>query len=100
MKVKELHHFISVREAIPLVSEHDCITIVTASASRHLHHQGVVFKPLEHATLLMRTSLFMRADNSSKLVNGFARAYLRHRQNKPVQKDLFGFGEYPGIAVG
>jgi DNA-binding transcriptional LysR family regulator len=100
VKIKELHHFMSVNEAIALVTEQDCIAIVTASASRQLHHQGVVFRPLEHAAFRMHTSLIMRADNNVRLVNGFARAYLKHHQTKPVQKDLFGFGEGLGIAVG
>ncbi|MEO6804839.1 MAG: LysR substrate-binding domain-containing protein [Edaphobacter sp.] len=87
--IGELHHIMSVQEALPLVSEHNCVAFITESTARRTYCEGVVFRPLAEGAFLLQTSLIMRGDNQSRLINAFVRSYLKQFQRKAPQRELF-----------
>jgi hypothetical protein len=85
--VQEIQHIMTVQEGLPLIVHHNCAAFVTHSTARGTTHEGVVFRPIEQEVLHLKTSLVIRADNRSRLVNDFARTYIRQFQRKPAIRD-------------
>ncbi|WP_213804995.1 LysR family transcriptional regulator [Granulicella sp. dw_53] len=85
INVKEVQHILTAQEAYPLILEQDCITFLTQSTALRAREDGIVFRPLRDEELVLHTSLFLRADNDSRLVNSFVRSYLRALRNKGSQ---------------
>jgi DNA-binding transcriptional LysR family regulator len=83
--IAEIQHVMSLQEVLPLVADQGCIAFVSASTARLTHYAGVVFRPMMHDELLLQTFLILRSDNTSRLVNQFARAYLRLVKQNPQQ---------------
>jgi DNA-binding transcriptional LysR family regulator len=85
IRVKEVQHILTAEEALPLVAEQDYVSFVTQSTASRSQQAGVVFRPIRDEELLLHTSLIMRADNESRLVNNFVRTYLKTFQRKGPQ---------------
>jgi DNA-binding transcriptional LysR family regulator len=88
ISIVEIQHFMTAKEAISLVSGHDCVALLTDVSAGDLRHEGVVFRPLNDDPLLLRTVLLMRADNASRLVNNFGRTYIRQFKRKGPQSEF------------
>ena len=82
INVKEVQHVLTAQEALPLVADQDYVSFVTQSTARRTQQAGVVFRPISDEEMLLHTSLIMRADNDSRLVNSFVRTYLKTLQRK------------------
>ncbi len=74
---KEVHHVVTPEEAIRLVVEHAGIALTARAAALSNRQPGVIMKPLAEDRLLIKTYLALRANESSRMVNEFARAFLR-----------------------
>jgi DNA-binding transcriptional LysR family regulator len=74
---KEVHHVVTPEEAIRLVIEHAGVALTARSAALSNRQPGVIMKPLGEAQLIVKTYLALRANESSRMVNEFARAFLR-----------------------
>jgi LysR family transcriptional regulator, benzoate and cis,cis-muconate-responsive activator of ben and cat genes len=74
---KDLHHIVTPEEAIHLVLEHAGVTFLSKAAAMSQRRRGIVAKPLAEESLKITTYLALRADNSSRMLNEFARAFLR-----------------------
>ena len=74
---KYAHDIITEQQAVELVSEHVGVAILTKPATRSLHADGVVVKPLCDTSLWFETSVIMRAGDDSRVVNEFVRSFLR-----------------------
>jgi hypothetical protein len=74
---KHTHEVITPEEAIYLVSEHLGVAILTKAFAVGLHPEGVVVKSLSEPSLRFEACVIMRADDDSRLVNEFARSFLR-----------------------
>jgi DNA-binding transcriptional LysR family regulator len=85
--VKEVQHILTAQESLPLVAEHGYISFVTQSTAMRTRYPGVVFRPIRDKELFLQTSLIMRAENDSRLVNSFVRAYLKTFQRKAPQSE-------------
>ena len=85
--VKEVQHILTAQEALPLVAEQGYISFVTQSTAMCTQYPGVVFRPIRDKELVLQTSLIMRAENDSRLVNSFVRAYLKTFQRKEPQSE-------------
>jgi DNA-binding transcriptional LysR family regulator len=92
---QEIQHIMTVQECVPLVVEHNCAGFVTRSTAQRTSHDSVVFRPLEEEALHLKTSLVIRADNRSRLVNDFARTYIRQFQSKLPRRDEKGSIDLP-----
>ena len=88
---KDAHDIFTTQQAIHLVSEHVGVAILTKPTVLDFRADGVVVKELSDASLLFETCLVMRADDTSRLVNEFARSFLHKyvdRPLRPKQMDL------------
>ena len=73
---KFTHEIITVEHAVHLVSENLGVAILPGLSSE-VRTERVIARPLSNPSLSFETFLIMRADNDSRLVNNFARAFLR-----------------------
>jgi DNA-binding transcriptional LysR family regulator len=71
------HNTMSPQQAVDLVSEHVGVAILAEPTPQGFKADGVVIKPLSDASLLLQTCVVMRADDTSRLVNEYVRAFLR-----------------------
>lgn len=83
---KRIRHITAPEEAFPLVEAGECIAFVVKTGALLLARNGVTVRPLNEPTLTLRTCLVSRADNESKLVSEFVRAYMR--KLLPPRKDV------------
>jgi DNA-binding transcriptional LysR family regulator len=87
---KHAHDIHTVDQAVHLVSEHVGVAILTKPAAG-ARVQRVVVKPLSNASLSLKTCVIMGSDNDSRLVNEFARTFLRRYEPQilpPKQMEL------------
>ncbi len=77
IKPREAHRFVLPDEAFHLVAEHTGVAFLGKAMALGRHHGNVVVKPLADETLQLSTYLALRADDSSRMVNEYARAFLR-----------------------
>src|SRR5260370_29271980 len=74
---KNGHEVMTAHQAVHLVSEHAGVAIFAKPTTLRVYDEGVVVKPLSDTPLWFETCLVMRAGDSSRLVNEFARLFLR-----------------------
>jgi len=74
---KHTHDAMAPQQAMDLVSEHAGIAILTQPTARGIQADGVVVKPLSDPSLCFQTCVIMRANDESRLVNEYVRAFLR-----------------------
>jgi DNA-binding transcriptional LysR family regulator len=86
---KHSHNTISPQQAVDLVSERVGIAILAEPTPQGFSAEGVVVKPLSDASLQLETCVVMRADDNSRLVNEYVRAFLRRysRQRLPPKTE-------------
>lgn len=70
----DIYHFTSPEEASELVREHDGLAFLPRSAAWRIARDGITMRPLAEPRLRLVTSLAIRADSKSRLVNEFVRA--------------------------
>jgi DNA-binding transcriptional LysR family regulator len=82
------HDIITAQQAFHLVSQHVGIAILTKPTALGFRAEGVVVKPLSDTSLWFETSVVMRADDNSRIVNEFARSFLRKYapQRRPAKQ--------------
>ena len=73
----ELHHYVSTQEVVQLISEDLGVAFVARGVSDTLRSPEIAVRPLSENALQLRSYLVLRADESSRLVNEFGRAFLR-----------------------
>lgn len=74
---KDAHDIFTSQQAMHLVSEHVGVAILTKPTAVSLQADGVVVKPFSDKALWFETCLIMRTDDDSRVVNEFARSFLR-----------------------
>ena len=75
--VRRAHEILTADQAFHLVSERAGVAILPKPSALALRAEGVAVLPLSNPSLSFETCLIMRRDDDSKLVNEFARAFLR-----------------------
>ena len=70
----DIYHFTSPEEASELVREHHGLAFLPRSAAWRIARDGITMRPLAEPRLRLVTSLAMRADSKSRLVNEFVKA--------------------------
>jgi DNA-binding transcriptional LysR family regulator len=73
----DLHHIVTPDEAVNLVLEHAGVAFVSKAVAMNQRSRGFVMKPLAEDSLKITTYFALRADNSSRMLNEFGRAFLR-----------------------
>lgn len=75
--IRQAHEVMTAQQALHLVSERAGIAILPKPSRIDLRADGVMILPLSDPSLSFKTSLVMRRDDDSKLVNEFGRTFLR-----------------------
>lgn len=70
----DIYHFTSPEEASALVREHRGLALLPRTAAWRIARDGVTIRPLAEDRLRLITSLAVRADSKSRLVNEFVKA--------------------------
>ena len=70
----DIYHFTSPEEASELVREHRGLAVLPKTAAWRIARDGLTIRPLAEDRLRLVTSLAVRADSRSKLVNEFVKA--------------------------
>ena len=83
---KEVRHITAPEEAFPLVEQGECVAFVVKAGALLLARNGVTVRPLAEPDLYMKTYLASRADDDSKLVSEFVRAFMRRLS--PPKKEV------------
>jgi DNA-binding transcriptional LysR family regulator len=70
----DIYHFTSPEEASELVREHRGLAFLPRAAAWRIARDGITMRPLAEDRLRLVTSLAMRVDSKSRLVNEFVKA--------------------------
>jgi DNA-binding transcriptional LysR family regulator len=70
----DIYHFTSPEEASELIREHHGLAFLPRSAAWRIARDGITMRPLAEPRLRLVTSLAVRADGKSRLVNEFVKA--------------------------
>jgi len=70
----DIYHFTSSEEASGLVHEHHGLALLPRTAAWRIARDGITIRPLVEDRLRLVTSLAVRADSKSRLVNEFVKA--------------------------
>lgn len=81
-----IHYIVTAEEAVQLVKEHAGVAFMSKAVALSNEQRGVVVKPLAEERLTVRTYLALRADEPSRMVNEFARAFLRKCIPEPASE--------------
>ena len=79
---KHTHEVLTAQQVYYLVSEGAGVAILPKPSESGLRTEGVVVRPLANLTLSFETCLMMRRDDDSRMVNEFARTFLRRYSRK------------------
>ncbi len=82
---KKIRHITAPEEAFPLLAEGECVAFVVKAGALRLARNGVTVRPLAAPELTLKTYLASRADDDSKLLSEFVRAFMR--KLSPPKKD-------------
>jgi DNA-binding transcriptional LysR family regulator len=82
---KKIRHITAPEEAFPYLANGECVAFVVKAGALLLSRNGVTVRPLATPELTLRTYLASRADNDSKLLSEFVRAFMR--KLSPPKKD-------------
>ena len=87
ISVKDGQKVLSAEDAAQLVSEHLGVAFVSMPGAMKIAQQGAEVRPVDDPELVLTVCLASRADNRSKLVSEFARAFMRRiaQVKKPPQ---------------
>ncbi len=73
----KIKHITAPEEAFPFLADGECVAFVVKAGALLLSRNGVTVRPLATPGLTLRTYLASRADNESKLLSEFVRAFMR-----------------------
>jgi DNA-binding transcriptional LysR family regulator len=73
----ELHHYVGPQEAVQLIAENFGVAFMAKGVAEQIRNPEIAVRPLLQPSLQVTSYLVLRADQSSRLVNEFGRAFLR-----------------------
>lgn len=87
---KGLDHVMSAEEASHLVARHGGVAFLTRVGAFRVANHGLIAKPLDEESLRLDVHLAVRADNESKLLSAFVRAFMKKLKSvlEPPQMNL------------
>jgi len=86
----ELHHYLSPHEVVQLISENFGIALMPQGTAEQLARHEIVVRPLSSKAFSVSTHLVLRADQSSRLINEFGRAFLKRAIPNAKQAEASG----------
>jgi DNA-binding transcriptional LysR family regulator len=90
ISASDLHHATGAEEAVPLILEHGGLAFLTRTGAWRIARDGITMRPLAEKRLRLVTSLAVRANSRSRLINEFVKASARKLENirRPIQANL------------
>ena len=82
---KRAHYILDAQQAVHFVSKNIGVAILTKPTALGHRFEDVVAKPLSDESLWFETSVVMRSDDKSLMVNQLVRVFLRRHPPKPMQ---------------
>jgi DNA-binding transcriptional LysR family regulator len=73
----EVHHYMNPQEVMQLIRENFGVAFVAKGVGEQLRASDITLRPLGVDSLQVTSYLVLRADQSSRLINDFGRAFLR-----------------------
>lgn len=73
----KVHHIVVPEDAYPFIADSEAIAFVVKSGAIRIARDGITVRPLAEDSLTLRTYLASRADDKSKVVSEFVRAFMR-----------------------
>jgi DNA-binding transcriptional LysR family regulator len=86
----ELHHYMSPQEVVQLIRENFGIALMPQGSAKELPRSEIIVRPLRSRVFLITSHLILRADQSSRLVNEFGRAFLKLAIPNATQAEASG----------
>ena len=83
-----IQHVMAPEEAFPFVADGSAIALVAKTGALLMARNGVTVRPLNEASLRLKTCLVCRADDDSKIASEFVRAYMRKMPDKKKHRQL------------
>jgi DNA-binding transcriptional LysR family regulator len=83
-----IKHFTVPEEAFPSVADGSCVAFLVKVGALLVARNGVTVRPLTEDTLLLKTFMASRADNSSKVASELVRAFMRKLSHLEGDKQL------------
>jgi DNA-binding transcriptional LysR family regulator len=88
----EVHHYVSPLESVRLIGENFGVAFVTKGIADQLRGQDIAVRPLLHPSLQVSSYLVLHANQSSRLINEFGRAFLKkilpHNRSEAISGQL------------
>jgi len=81
-----LQHVMTAEEAAQMLHDGKRVAILTRTGAWRIAEHGITIRPLADRSLVLSTSLVMRADNGSRVVRDFTKAYLKRLSSKPASQ--------------
>ena len=81
-------HFTAPEEAFPSIADGSCVAFLVKVGALLVARNGVTVRPLAEDTLVLKTFLASRADNSSKVASELVRAFMRKLSHLEETKQL------------
>lgn len=73
----DTHHVTTAEEAIPLISTHQGVALLTRACAWRIARDGITMRPLADKHLAINTYIAARPDDDSKVVSDFIRSIVR-----------------------
>ena len=86
----ELHHYLAPQEVVQLISENFGVAFMSKGIAERLAGDELVARPFNSSALQVKSHLALRADQSSRLVNEFGRAFLKRVIPNANQAEVSG----------
>ena len=83
-----IKHFTVPEEAFPSVADGSCVAFLVKVGALLVARNGVTVRPLTETTLLLKTFMASRADNSSKVASELVRAFMQKLSRVAGDKQL------------
>jgi LysR family transcriptional regulator, benzoate and cis,cis-muconate-responsive activator of ben and cat genes len=86
----ELHHYMAPQEVVRLISENFGVAFMPKGIAEQIAGSEIVARPFGSKSLQVTSNLALRADQSSRLVNEFGRAFLKRALPNANQAEASG----------
>jgi DNA-binding transcriptional LysR family regulator len=88
IRPQSIQHVTAPEEAFPFVADGSAVAFVVKAGALPVARNGVTVRPLNEASLQLKTCLVCRADDDSKIAREFVRAYMRKMPDKKKDQQL------------
>jgi DNA-binding transcriptional LysR family regulator len=86
IQFRQVQHVMTAEEAAQMLRDGRRVAILTRTGAWRISEHGITIRPIVDESLMLSTTLVMRSDNHSRLLNEFTRAYMKRLSSKPASQ--------------